>query len=44
MGETYTMATEATTQRDTLKLEKLSLAVLGVCVVVLVYLLVWHPF
>ena len=41
--DTYTMAAEPTTQKDTLKVEKLSLLVLALCIVVLVYLVV-RPF
>jgi hypothetical protein len=37
------MAAESTTRKDNLKVEKLSLLVLALCVVVLVYLLV-RPF
>jgi hypothetical protein len=37
------MAAESTTRKDTLRVEKLSLLVLALCVVVLVYLLV-RPF
>ncbi len=38
------MATDSTSQKDTLKVEKLSLLVLSLCIVALVYLLVFHPF
>jgi len=38
------MGAESTTRKDTLKVEKLSLLVLTLCVVVLVYLLVFRPF
>jgi hypothetical protein len=38
------MAAESTTRKDTLRVEKLSLLVLTLCVVVLVYLLVVRPF
>jgi hypothetical protein len=38
------MATESGTRKDSLKIEKLSLLVLTLCIVVLVYLLVVRPF
>jgi hypothetical protein len=38
------MEAESTTRKDTLKVEKLSLLVLTLCVVVLVYVLVLKPF
>jgi hypothetical protein len=38
------MAAETPTRKDTLKVEKLSLLVLTLCVVVLVYLLIFRPF
>jgi hypothetical protein len=38
------MAEDSTTRKDTLKVEKLSLLVLTVCIVVLVYVLVARPF
>lgn len=38
------MASESPTRKDTLKVEKVSLLVLTLCVVVLVYLLVFRPF
>ncbi len=38
------MAAESTTRKDTLKVEKLSLLVLTLCIGVLVYLLVYRPF
>jgi hypothetical protein len=38
------MAAETRTRKDTLKVEKLSLLVLTLCVVVLVYLLIFRPF
>jgi hypothetical protein len=38
------MAGEPTTRKDTLKVEKLSLLVLTLCVVLLVYVLVARPF
>jgi hypothetical protein len=38
------MEAESSTRKDTLKVEKLSLLVLTVCVVVLVYVLVVRPF
>jgi hypothetical protein len=38
------MAAESPTRKDTLKVEKVSLLVLTLCVVVLVYLLVFRPF
>ena len=39
-----TMAAESTTRKDNLKVEKLSLIVLTLCIAVLVYLLVCRPF
>lgn len=45
MRETIlSMTTESTSRKDTMKVEKLSLLVLTLCIVVLVYLLVMHPF
>ena len=38
------MPTESNTGKDNLRVEKTSLAILGVCIVVLVYLLVFRPF
>ena len=38
------MAEDSTRSKDTLKVEKLSLLVLTLCIVVLVYLLVERPF
>lgn len=38
------MADETAQQKDTMKVEKLSLLVLTLCIVVLVYVLVAHPF
>lgn len=38
------MAGDSTTRKDTLKVEKLSLLVLTLCIVVLVYVLVARPF
>jgi hypothetical protein len=38
------MAAESTTRKDSLRVEKLSLLVLTLCVVVLVYVLVAKPF
>jgi len=38
------MVTESTTRKDTLKVEKASLLVLTLCIVVLVYLLVSRLF
>ncbi len=38
------MATESTGRRDNLRVEKLSLLILALCVVVLVGLLVFQPF
>lgn len=38
------MAAESQTRKDTMKVEKVSLLVLTLCVVVLVYLLVFRPF
>jgi hypothetical protein len=38
------MASESRTRKDTLKVEKLSLLVLTLCIVVLVYLVVVRPF
>jgi hypothetical protein len=42
--ETVGMAGDSTTRKDTLKVEKLSLLVLTLCIVVLVYVLVTRPF
>ena len=38
------MAAESNSGKDTLKVEKTSLLILGLCIVVLVYLLVFRPF
>jgi len=38
------MANETTKRKDTMKMEKLSLLVLTLCIVVLVYVLVAKPF
>jgi len=38
------MAAESKSGKDTLKVEKVSLLVLTLCIAVLVYLLVAHPF
>jgi hypothetical protein len=38
------MAGDSTTRKDTLKVEKASLLVLALCVVVLIYVLVARPF
>jgi hypothetical protein len=38
------MANESAPRKDTMKVEKLSLLVLTLCIVVLVYVLVVHPF
>ena len=38
------MADEAAKQKDTMKVEKLSLLILTLCIVVLVYVLVAKPF
>jgi len=38
------MADESTTRKDSMKVEKLSLLVLTLCIVALVYLLVARPF
>ena len=38
------MAGESKTRKDTLKVEKLSLLVLTLCIVVLVYVVVARPF
>jgi hypothetical protein len=38
------MASESTTRKDTLKVEKLSLLILTLCIVALVYVLVAKPF
>lgn len=45
LGETgVVMMNETTKQKDTMKVEKLSLLVLMLCIVVIVYLLVAKPF
>jgi hypothetical protein len=41
---TQNMAPESTTRKDNLRVEKVSILVLTLCLVVLVYLLVYHPF
>ncbi len=38
------MAAESTKAKDTLKVEKTSLLVLSLCILVLVSILIWHPF
>jgi hypothetical protein len=38
------MAVDPTTRKDDLKVEKLSLLILTLCVVVLVYVLIFRPF
>jgi hypothetical protein len=38
------MADQPTTKKDTMKVEKVSLLVLTLCIVILVYVLVVHPF
>jgi hypothetical protein len=38
------MASDSTTRKDTLKVEKLSLLVLALCIVALVYVIVARPF
>jgi len=38
------MGTESTPRKDTLRVEKLSLLVLALCVAVLVYVIVVRPF
>lgn len=38
------MAGESTTRKDSLRVEKLSLLVLTLCIVVLIYVLVMRPF
>ena len=38
------MAAESSSRKDSLKVEKLSLLLLTLCVVALVYVLVVHPF
>jgi hypothetical protein len=38
------MAGDFNSGKDTLKVEKASLGILGLCIVVLVYLLVFRPF
>ena len=38
------MAAESNSRKDTLRMEKTSLLILGLCIVVLVYLLVFRPF
>jgi len=40
----HDMAVEPTTRKDDLKVEKLSLLILTLCVVVLVYVLIFRPF
>ncbi len=38
------MAAESTKAKDTLKVEKTSLLVLSLCILVLVSILIWRPF
>lgn len=38
------MASESNSGKDTLKVEKFSILVLTVCIGILVYVLIWHPF
>ncbi len=38
------MAAESNTRKDSLKVEKVSILVLALCIAVLVYILVRHPF
>jgi hypothetical protein len=38
------MADQPTTKKDTMKVEKASLLVLTLCIAILVYVLVAHPF
>jgi hypothetical protein len=38
------MATDSSSRKDTMKLEKLSLLLLTLCIVVLVYVVVVRPF
>ena len=40
----HTMGAESTTGKDKLRFEKVSLLVLALCIVVLVYVLVFPPF
>jgi len=40
----HIMSSESTPRKDTLKVEKLSLLVLALCIVVLVYVIVCRPF
>ncbi len=44
LAETTHMEAESSTHKDSLKVEKFSLLLLTLCVVVLVYVLVAHPF
>lgn len=44
LRDTSGMAAESKSGKDTLKVEKVSLLVLTLCIAVLVYLLVAHPF
>lgn len=43
-GPVTNMAAESETRKDTMKVEKLSILVLTLCVVVLVYLVIFRPF
>lgn len=43
-GETWSMTGDSTKRKDTLKVEKVSLLFLTLCIVVLVYVLVARPF
>jgi hypothetical protein len=43
-GLVNNMAAESETRKDTMKVEKLSILVLTLCVVVLVYLVIFRPF
>jgi len=38
------MAGESNPGKDTLKVEKFSILVLTLCIGILVYVLIWHPF
>jgi hypothetical protein len=38
------MAGESNSGKDTLKVEKFSILVLTLCIGILVYVLIWHPF
>lgn len=41
---THLMGSESRTRKDTMKVEKLSLLVLALCIVVLIYVIVVRPF